>query len=124
MDQIIPDRANCRDSLRISAQEQGDILSELDRRAASQKSSERRNDERLRYVQQALLFMQVRHPGGTTSNYLVRTRNLSTTGIGFLHGTFLYSGTPCTLSLRNSKNKFVDIEGTIVRCSHVRGHIH
>src|SRR3954469_14166656 len=112
MDHMFPDRTNCRDSLGISAREQGDILTELERRAASQKSSERRVDERLRYVQQALLFMQVRHPGGTISNYLVRTRNLSTTGIGFLHGTFLYTGTPCTLSLRTSKNKFVDIEGT------------
>lgn len=119
-----PERSDCRDSLRMSPKEQDEILSELEGRSARQRSSERRTDERLRYVQSALLFLQVRHPGGTTSNYLVRTRNLSKTGIGFLHGSFLYSGTPCTVSLRTPQNKFVDVEGTVVRCSHVRGHIH
>ncbi len=124
MDSVIPDRSDGRDTLRISQKEQGEILAELESRSPSRKSSERRGDERLRYVQRALLFVQVRHPGGTISNYLVRTRNLSKTGIGFLHGTFLYSGTPCTVSLRAADNKSFDVEGTVVRCSHVRGHIH
>src|SRR5580704_15796190 len=111
MDSMIPDKTDCTDTLRISQREQGTILAQLESLAASRKSSERRIDERLRYVQHALLFVQVRHPGGTTSNYLVRTRNLSKTGIGFLHGTFLYSGTPCTLSLRTADNKSINVEG-------------
>jgi CheY-like chemotaxis protein len=111
------------DSLRLSARQHADILHELD--AKSRPSDQnRRTDERLRFTEQALLFVHIRHPGGTDGNYLVRTRNLSRTGIGFFHGSFVYSGTPCTIALRSVDKVIVAIEGKVVRCNHVRGHIH
>src|SRR3954466_1865053 len=106
------------DSLRMSAQEHAEILDELDARQARDANSDRRIDQRLRFNQQALLFVQIRHPGGTAGNYLVRTRNISRTGIGFFHGGFVYSGTPCSVALRTTDKSIVTIEGKIVRCHH------
>jgi len=57
-------------------------------------------------------------------NYLVRTRNLSPTGIAFLHGSFVYTGTGCVLALHDAQGKIVGVEGKVVRCQHVRGHVH
>lgn len=111
------------DSLRMSAREHADILNELDGRQGRQ-HDDRRHEQRLRFSQQALLFVQIRHPGGTSGNYLVRTRNLSRTGIGFLHGSFVYSGTPCTVALRSVDKVIIAVEGRVVRCNHVRGHVH
>lgn len=116
--------ANYIDSLRMSARQHADILNELDSRRASPNDNDRRIEQRLRFSQQALLFVQIRHPGGTAGNYLVRTRNLSRTGIGFLHGGFVYNGTSCTVALRTTDKTIVAIEGKVVRCNHVRGHIH
>lgn len=112
------------DSLRMSAREHADILNELDARNGRARDDDRRHEQRLRYSQQALLFVQIRHPGGTAGNYLVRTRNLSRTGIGFLHGSFIYNGTPCTVALRSVDKAIVAVEGRVVRCHHVRGHVH
>jgi CheY-like chemotaxis protein/HPt (histidine-containing phosphotransfer) domain-containing protein len=112
------------DSLRMSAREHADILNELDAHQAQALDDDRRHEQRLRFSQQALLFVQIRHPGGTAGNYLVRTRNLSRTGIGFLHGSFVYTGTACTVALRSVDKAVVAVEGRVVRCNHVRGHVH
>lgn len=112
------------DSLRLTSREHAEILKELDGRQAKGLEAERRGEQRLRFAEQALLFVQLRHPGGTVGSYLVRTRNLSRTGIGFLHGGFVYSGTPCTVALRTVDKAMVEIDGRIVRCAHVRGHVH
>jgi DNA-binding response OmpR family regulator len=112
------------DSLRMSAREHAEILNELDARQSRHADSNRRTEERLRFSQQALLFVQLKHPGGTDGNYLVRTRNLSRTGIGFFHGAFVYNNTPCTVALRSTDRAVVTIPGRVVRCNHVRGHIH
>jgi CheY-like chemotaxis protein len=111
------------DSLRMSAAEQKEILSRLSQHEQVT-AKNRRNQERLHYTNPAGLIVQMRHPGGSASNFLVRARNLSATGIGFLHGSFVYSGTPCMLALRGVNGKIVGIEGTVARCQHVKGHVH
>ncbi|HZZ44367.1 MAG TPA: response regulator [Tepidisphaeraceae bacterium] len=119
-----PRKAGYIDALRLSPRQHTEILNELDARHSAADDAERRIDQRLRFTEQAQLFVQLRHPGGTAGNYLVRTRNLSRTGIGFLHGTFVYNGTPCTIALRSTDKIVVAMEGRVVRCNHVRGHVH
>lgn len=120
-------RIECVDSLRISPREESDIISELAQGNAlptAQTSKERRLNDRVPYLSAAGLFVQMRHPGGSVVNYLVRTRNLSPTGIAFLHGSFVYNGTSCVLALHDRNGKMVGVEGKVVRCKHVRGHVH
>jgi CheY-like chemotaxis protein len=114
---------NYVDSLRMSPAEQKEILSRLSQHEHSI-AKNRRKKERLHYTNPAGLIVQMRHPGGSASNFLVRARNLSTTGIGFLHGSFVYTGTPCMLALRAANGKVVGVEGLVARCQHVKGHVH
>jgi CheY-like chemotaxis protein len=121
-------RIECVDSLRITPREETEIISELSQSGAvpgtSVSSKERRQNGRVPYLNQSGLFVQMKHPGGSVVNYLVRTRNLSPTGIAFLHGSFVYTGTACVLALHDKDGKMVGIDGKVVRCQHVRGHVH
>ena len=122
-------RIECVDSLRISPREESEIISELAQTggisgAAAAASKDRRKNDRVPYLNQAGLFVQMKHPGGSVVNYLVRTRNLSPTGIAFLHGSFVYTGTACVLALHDKDGKMVGVDGKVVRCQHVRGHVH
>jgi len=120
---------NC---LRLTEAEAAEVLMLLCRGDANNQGRKRRNNqgrdrrqqERLPYTHPAGLIIKMRHPGGSVGNYLVRARNLSSTGIGFLHGSFVYTGTHCTMALRTRHNRMVNVEGKVVRCHLVHRHIH
>lgn len=86
-------------------------------------TDESRQDPRLAYRAGGLI-VQMHHPGGSCVNYLVRPRNLSTSGMGFLHGAFCYSGTPCHLTLHDAQQKRRRLKGRVVRCQLIEGLIH
>ena len=129
-------RVACVDSLRISPHEESEILAELSQQPVgaaggagramptAATAKERRRNNRVPFLSEAGLFVQMKHPGGSVANYLVRTRNLSPTGIAFLHGSFVYTGTTCVLALHDKSGKIMGIDGRVVRCQHVRGHVH
>lgn len=111
------------DTLRLSPRQHEDLLSFLD--SATPTSNEnRRADARLPFHSSAGLVVQMKHPGGSTITYLVRARNLSRTGIGFLHGSFVHTGTACILALRTTDGRPLRLEGKVHRCRHVRGNVH
>ncbi len=112
------------DSLRLSAAEEIEILADLDRETTKRNGRDRRHQSRVPYQRRAGLMVQMHHPGGTIATYLVRVRDLSSGGIGFLHGSFVYSGTRCAVSLLANDRRTFRVDGTVVRCSHVRKHIH
>lgn len=112
---------NC---LRLSVRDEAEILAALDRGSASAAGRDRRRQTRVPYERRAGLIVQMHHPGGSIENYLVRVRNLSTGGVGFLHGSFVYTGTYCVMTLLTINNRAVRVEGKVVRCRHVRKHVH
>jgi len=124
MSSFDPEKSEYIDSLRLSQREQDELIAKLDHSSPTPGTDERRIDERVPYQRQAGLIVQMRHPGGSIANYLVRARNLSTSGIGFLHGSFVYPGTRCSLALITIDNRIVRVEGQVVRCRLVCRHIH
>lgn len=56
--------------------------------------------------------------------YLVKPRNLSTTGFGFLYGSFLYPGSRCEVTLTTLEGLAIPVPGTIRRCVHLHGKVH
>jgi CheY-like chemotaxis protein len=118
------DDPRCVDSLRLSEQERLEIIAQLDRQARFGRGSERRQEERQHYEDGGGLVVRVQNPGGASVSYLVRARNLSTSGVGFLHGTFLYPGSSCTVRLTGTKGQPVEVAGKVARCQHVRGRVH
>jgi hypothetical protein len=112
------------DTLRISKSEWRAILTQLERDAQDPTGRDKRRDQRKRYRAMMTLLIKMLHPGGTRITYLVRTRNLSNTGLGFLHGGYLHSGTRCTLALTALDGTPCPISGKIVRCRHLQGKVH
>lgn len=111
------------DSLRLSKAERAKLVTDFAARG-SRSADERRKQPRLPYDRQAGLIVQMHHPGGSMANYLVRARNLSSGGIAFFHGSFVHMDTRCAVALLTTDNKVIRVEGRVVRCQHVRKHIH
>lgn len=116
-------RNGCIDLLRLSEREQECILEALERHSidvAAETRADRRH-RRYRYVVREGLVVQV---DGANARYVVRPRNLSAGGISFLHGSFLYPGTPCIVTLETTDGENVNASGRIVRCRCVHGRTH
>ena len=60
----------------------------------------------------------------TKKHLVVVPRDLSTNGVGFLHGGFLHPGSRCFVSMRGNDGKGRSIAGNVVRCRLVRQHVH
>lgn len=111
------------DTLRLSADEQAELLRYLDAKGDGL-GAELRKHDRLGYRSGAGVILALKHPGGSVARYLVRPRNLGSGGLGFLHGSYLHQGSPCQLTLRASVGACQVIPGHVAWCRHVRGHIH
>lgn len=112
------------DALRMSENERQELMAKLDRKAASFRGMEARLEDRLPYAASAGVMLTLQHPGGSIANYLVRPRNLSKCGVGFLHGNFVHVGSRCQVYLARLDGQREPITGTVVRCCHVQGLVH
>jgi len=112
------------DTLRISDKALRGLLDSLDAAADAAAVSEHRRNQRITYHCRQGLVVRMHHPGGSVANYLVQPRNLSRTGLGFLHGSFVYPQTPCAITLPSQTGPTIRAEGRIVRCRHVSGNVH
>jgi len=68
--------------------------------------------------------IEVFQPGGTMSYILARAINISTGGLGYFHGRFVYPESRCTVWLRHAAEGMVPIHGTIRWCKHFSGAVH
>ena len=112
------------DSLHLSERDHLELLKRMREEEAAHRATDRRVERRVEYRINGGLILQVRHPGGSVANYLIHTRNISRHGMGFLHGSFMYSGTPCVVTLRRADNSITTVQGEVRRCRLVTGKIH
>lgn len=124
MQQFSDDVQSYIDALRLSAQDQQSLVTEMDRGARTTPGIDKRKSKRLPYASVQGLILQVTHPGGTTVRFMVKPRNLSRTGLSVLHGGFIHPGTPCVTPLRDLRGEPKPVRGTVVACRHVRGRVH
>ncbi len=64
------------------------------------------------------------HPNGGEASCYVVPRNLSKSGIAFLHGRYVHTDCACVVHLPTRDKKIVRIEGSIVRVRHLKGVVH
>jgi CheY-like chemotaxis protein len=114
----------CVDSLRLSEKEQQSLIEKLDRQGKGHRGAELRTEDRLPYHTASGVVATLHHPGGSVVNYLVRPRNLSRRGVGFLHGNFVHIGSRCQIHLLRLDKRAQAINGTVARCQHVGGLVH
>jgi CheY-like chemotaxis protein len=109
-------------SLRLSQSQLNALLDKLDATSAEFDCKKR---EYVRYAfRHAVVILEVSQPGGNTSKVPVVSRNLSAGGISLLHSAYVYPGSTCAVWLPHPYLKWMQVEGTIVRCVHRGGRVH
>ncbi len=64
------------------------------------------------------------HPGGTQIELSFACRNLSRTGIGLLHNTYVHPGSRIEVALPRPSGQTEVLTGEVARCAHRQGVIH
>ncbi len=109
-------------SIRLSEQEQHDVLDAFERDSCDVDAS-RRSHERVEWHLLDVAVMIV-HPEGGVGRFIVAARNLSAGGMAFIHGGFLYPGSKCEVSLPTVWGGKEVIAGKVVSCRHRQGQQH
>ncbi len=114
----------CLDLLRHTRDGGVGVIEDLDRASGRAMDQGLRRMERYSYREDDGLVLEVHHHGGQQIDYLIRPRNLSATGIGFIHGGFLHQGTQCVVVLKTVAPGQMRVPARVARCRHVEGKIH
>lgn len=67
------------------------------------------------------LTVELTNPGGTIRRYAAPTRNISSRGLGFIIGHFVYPGSICRATLVSIQNHELVQVGRVVRCRYLEG---
>jgi CheY-like chemotaxis protein len=110
------------DSIRLPQRELEQLLSDLNRQQVGAAGSKRRTRRWAMIPGKGVLTLT--DSAMRQSHHLVVPRNLSSGGMSFLLGGFVYLGTHCTITLKGLEGKAHGIGATIRRCQHVRGRLH
>ncbi len=114
-----------QDLLRITPEEATEILGRLGEETKESVGQDRRASPRYSYQHVPRLVVCVQDDEHGLENYFVMVpRNISRTGIGLLHGQFVYPQTKSIVHLKTLDGRLVGIKGQIVHCRMVEGRIH
>lgn len=70
------------------------------------------------------LLATVKGGDGRVQRFRVRTHDLSSSGLGFLHGTFIYPGANVQLVLNHCVHGPTYHDAVVRRCDHCQRHVH
>jgi hypothetical protein len=113
------------DALRISDAEWYECVQEMDLRAMAESDRENsRAEERQPYRNITKIIVSIRNYDGRMQQFKVRAYDLSPSGLGFLHGAYIYNDTPAELFMLNKTHGMSRIPAKIVSCIHVKSRIH
>lgn len=119
----------CTDLLRLSPNELG-RLTELakqareDSRAAPVRVNDRRQSRRLHLGNAIRLVCETRRSDNRPVKHMVKCFDVSSTGIGFLHGAYVHPDTAVVLTMLSHQDAGFRMRGRIVRCRHLTRHVH
>jgi hypothetical protein len=112
------------DLLRISENEIEDVILDIEERERTSTGIHRRESKRNEFRESAVIVTVYPDDSERRHRYRVKTTNISSTGIGFLHGAFLYPGTPCEIQLITLDGRNESVRGDVVRCEFVQRNVH
>lgn len=111
-------RAN---TLGMSGQQLDVIYEQLD--AFGTGTSHKRQSSRLEFRQPSI-GVDIIQPGGGQTHINVACRNLSRTGLGFLHSSYVHVGTRVVLTLAHNAAAPARVAAKVMRCRHVTKNVH
>lgn len=113
------------DTLRLTDSEWLSYVAELDREASRHMPNEDgRQHERMPYRNVAYVTATLKHLDGRHQKFIIRTHDLSESGLGFLHGNFIYPGSPMRVILHHRVHGLSYHDTIVRRCAHYKRHIH
>ena len=113
------------DTLKLSHGEWVAVVEKIKRISANDAASAtQRQHARAEALGLLQLVIEIQQPGGTDLRLIARSHDLSPSGLGFIHGMYLYPGSPCTCWMRHVTEGLTPIVGTIRWCRHIAGRVH
>ncbi len=113
------------DTLRLTDSEWLAYVAELDRESSRHLSADTdRRHERVAYRNVVHLLATLKNQDGRVQKFMVRTHDLSESGMGFLHGSFIYPQSRIQLVLHHRVHGQNYHDGVVRRCEHFKRHIH
>ena len=100
------------------------IREDLERMEMEGRGREHRDSERIAYHEDYILLRVLGLPKGADDTFLVVPRDISESGMSFLHGSFLYPGSECRFTLRTNGGEVVTVSAEIKRCRLVEQNVH
>jgi hypothetical protein len=91
--------------------------------AGRRRKSNRRIHDRIDY-RQFNVSVIIEHPGGSSAQFLVCTRNISVGGLAFLHGGFVHPGSRCKIALPQLNGQHCALLARVVSCRAIDGFVH
>lgn len=98
------------------------LLSSLD--ANTSTFAPRRHDPRYPYRVKGLVVHIQQHGSSEPVPFVVTARDISASGLAFLHGGFVHIGSRCLVQLLTVHGSVVDMTATVVRCQYVEAGVH
>ncbi len=121
------------DTLRLSDEQWYALVDDLEAKASrmTQRTiapvgaqGEGRAAPRVPYTNMPTVLMSVEHPEETWSRFRIRPRNLSATGMGFFHGSYMHTGARVITVLPGKQSGLVKVQGIVKRCQLIKGKVH
>lgn len=110
------------DTIRLSPRDKQRLVDEIQRPSRIQSpESERR---RLRVDFNGHVVISLKNPDGGTVRYSVTPRNLSSHGLGFIHGQYVHSDRKCEVIIPTLRGEWILTKARISRCKHLAKLIH
>lgn len=110
-------------TIRLDDARVAEILARLDATDGGAAAS-KRGAERFPYRVTGCV-VHIQQPGAASAvSYVVPTRNLSATGMSFLHGGFVHTGSTCMVQLITTHGTWEDVKAKVVRCNYIEGTLH
>ncbi|MCE9589632.1 MAG: PilZ domain-containing protein [Planctomycetes bacterium] len=108
----------------LSAKAYESLLETLDAQKKAPSRKVQRSEERVRLGLGVTVLCKM-NPETTPTHFAVKSRNISSGGIGFFHDAFVAMGTPCEVVLIAPDRKSgLRVYGKVAQCHHVRAFIH
>lgn len=112
------------DSLKLSSSEWTKLQHDLDKQNTTPESEQRHSAVRTSMKDGALALLRILTESSQAPHFRIRCRNISSTGIGFMHGQFIHPGTEVEIIFITQKREGVIVNGKVIRAQLVDGHIH
>ncbi len=117
---VLPESVSIH-SVKLSPVELNKLLDELEDSATIPATNKRRHNRVGCRCTGVLIAV---NQSGFESTFYIPVRDVSRSGIAFLHRSMLHKGTECTIRIRGASREWIQVGGTIMRSRYLRSMVY